>query len=152
MVRFATPPPLNNIRFEPWAAQTRCDFGKRSNAAFFVTCPKIALRLFQGEIIYAPPPSPISGQKAFSRGGGWGCIFWGPAQQEFYTPPPPFVHPPTPRRVFSGVGGWGCIKIGPVIVSATFWWFSLQFLQQNLRFCTLRFQIIVPQKGVGKRG
>ena len=22
----------------------------------------------------APPP-PISGQKAFSRGGGWGCIF-----------------------------------------------------------------------------
>ena len=25
--------------------------------------------------IRRPPPSPISDQKAFSRGGGWGCIF-----------------------------------------------------------------------------
>ena len=35
-----------------------------------------------------PPPPPISGQKAFFRAGGWGCIFWGPPRQEFYTPPP----------------------------------------------------------------
>ena len=35
----------------------------------------------QGEIIYAPPPPPISGQKAFSSGGGWGCIFWGPVNR-----------------------------------------------------------------------
>ena len=60
----------------------------------------------QGEIIYAPPPSPISGQKAFSRGGGWGCIFWGPARQKFYTPPP-FIHPPPLGGYFQGWGGGG---------------------------------------------
>ena len=43
---------------------------------------------FPGRNYIRPPPSPFSGQKAFSRGGGWGCIFWGPARQKFYTPPP----------------------------------------------------------------
>ena len=86
---------------------------------FQIHFPKITLTLFQGEIIYAPPPPPppISGQKAFFRRGGWGCIFWGATRQEFYTPPPLFYTPPTFRRVFSGVGGWGCIKFGPVILS-----------------------------------
>ena len=69
-------------------------------------------KVIQGEIIYAPPPSPYFWPKGISGGGGWGCIFWGPTRQEFYTPPP-FYTPPTPRRVFSG-GGWGCIKFGPV--------------------------------------
>ena len=69
--------------------------------------------VLQGEIMYAPPPPPISGQNAVFRGGGvWGCIFWGGTRREFYTPP--FYTPPTPRRVFSGVGGWACIKFGPV--------------------------------------
>ena len=73
---------------------------------------------FYSEIIYAPPPPPpISGQKAFSRGGGWGCIFWGPTQQEFYTPPP-FIHPPPLGGYFQGWGGWGCTKIGPVCNSS----------------------------------
>ena len=56
---------------------------------------------------YIPPP--LSGHKAFS----WrGCIFWGPTWQDFYTPHPPFIHPPSPRGVFSGVGVykiWPCI-------------------------------------------
>ena len=59
---------------------------------------------FQGEIIYAPPPPPISGHKAFFRGGGWGCIFWGPPRQEFYTPPL-FIHPPPLEGYFQGRGG-----------------------------------------------
>ena len=46
----------------------------------------------------------FSGQKAFFGGGGWGCIFWGPPRQKFYTPPS-FIQPPTPRRVFPGWGG-----------------------------------------------
>ena len=59
-----------------------------------------------------PPPSPISGQKAFSRGGGWVYILRPHAAGILYAPP--FYTPPTPRRVYSGVGGWGCIKIGLV--------------------------------------
>ena len=57
--------------------------------------------------LYTPPPStPISGHKAFFRGGGGGVYFETTTRQDFYTPPP-FLHPPTPRRVFSGVGGGG---------------------------------------------
>ena len=67
--------------------------------------------------IYPPsPPSPISGQKAFSRGGGWGWAYiLRPRAAGILYAPPPFYTPATPRRVFSGVGGWGCIKIGPVL-------------------------------------
>ena len=61
---------------------------------------------------YIPPPPPISGQKAFFRGGGWGCILRGPTRQEFYRYPP-FVRPPRRKGIFRG-GGWGCIKFGPV--------------------------------------
>ena len=72
----------------------------------------------QGEIIYTPPPlPPIFGlkKKAFLRGGGWGCIFWGATWQEFYTPPPPFIHPPPLEGYFQGWGGWGCLKFSPRI-------------------------------------
>ena len=62
---------------------------------------------------------PFSGPEwGIFQGGGWGCIFWGPTRQEFYTPPP-FYTPPTPRRVFSGVGGWACIKFGPVFLEGS---------------------------------
>ena len=37
-------------------------------------CSSFLNKGLQGEIIY-PPPTPISGDKAFFRGGGWGCIF-----------------------------------------------------------------------------
>ena len=60
----------------------------------------------QGEIIYAPPPPLISGQKAFFRGGGWGCIIRSPARQDFI-PSPILYTAPTPRRVFSVGGGGG---------------------------------------------
>ena len=61
--------------------------------------------LFQGEIIYPPPHPPISGQKAFCRGGGWGCVYFeAPRGRNFI--PPPFYAPPS-RRAFSGVGGGG---------------------------------------------
>ena len=46
-----------------------------------------------------PPPPPISGQKAFSGGGGWGVYILRPHAAGIYTPP--FYTPPTPRRVFS---------------------------------------------------
>ena len=72
-----------------------------------------------GDYVYTPPtPSPISGQKAFSRGVGWGCIFWGPARQEFYAPPPPpFYTPPSPRTVFKIIfrGGGGVGGVYPLI-------------------------------------
>ena len=107
----------------PWA-QT-CDKTNAGNipAKVCQTCfwPRLNCRLSQRAsklmLIYAPPPPPpISGQKAlYTRREGWGCIFWGPTRQEFYTPPP-FYTPPTPRRVFSGEGGWGCIKFGPAKV------------------------------------
>ena len=64
--------------------------------------------------LYTPPSPPISGQKAFFRGGGWGCIFWAPTRQEFYTPPPPFfIRPPPAEGYFQGVGGVGVYKIWP---------------------------------------
>ena len=34
--------------------------------------PKLHGERIQGELVYAPPPPPISGHKAFFRGGGWG--------------------------------------------------------------------------------
>ena len=51
-----------------------------------------------------PPPTPMSGRKAFFSGGGVGVYMLGPTRQEFYTPPPLYT-PPTPRRVLSWVGG-----------------------------------------------
>ena len=75
--------------------------------------------LFSRANLYTPPPThPHFWPWGIFQGGGWGCIFWGPTRQEFYTPPP-FYTPPTPRRVFSGVGGWACIKFGPVCFSPT---------------------------------
>ena len=55
--------------------------------------------------LYTPPslPPPISGYKAFFRGGGVGVyILRPPAPGILYAPP--FYTPPTPRRVFSGEG------------------------------------------------
>ena len=43
--------------------------------------------------IRPPPLPPISGHKALSREGGWGCVFRGPPRQEFYTPPPLLYNP-----------------------------------------------------------
>ena len=61
--------------------------------------------------IRPPPPTPISGHKAFFRGGGVGVYILRPhAAGILYAPP--FYTPPTPRRVFSGVGGW-VYKIRP---------------------------------------
>ena len=67
--------------------------------------------------LYTPPPlPPISGQKAFSRGGGVGRKkFEAPRGRNFIRPPPPLLYTPTPRRVFSGVGGVGVYKIRPRI-------------------------------------
>ena len=68
------------------------------------------------EKLYNPPPSSISGQKTFFRGGRRVCIchFWGPTRQEFYTPLP-FLYTPHPNKgIFRG-GAWGCIKFGPVL-------------------------------------
>ena len=72
------------------------------------------LGLESGVKLYTPPPpTPISGHKAFFRGEGGGVYILRPhAAGILY--PPPFYTPPTPRRVFSGVGGGGCIKFGPV--------------------------------------
>ena len=95
------------------------------NVLFLEEAPEYSLRilgwLIQGEIVYAPPPSPISGQKEFSRwpkgifqGRGVGVYILRPHAAGILSPPPPFYTPPTPRRVFSGAGGWGCIKSGPV--------------------------------------
>ena len=82
------------------------------------------------EKLYTPPP-PHFWLKGTFQGRGWGCIFWGPARQEFYMPPP-FIHPPTPRRVFSGVGGWGCIKFGPVRLLPVLP-YSIPSAQKNIR-------------------
>ena len=61
-----------------------------------------------------PPPSPISGQKAFSRGGGWVYILRVCAT-EILSPPPPFYAPPPPLEgYFQGWGG-GCIEFGPAL-------------------------------------
>ena len=48
----------------------------------------------QGEIIYAPPPHPISGHKAFFRGGGGGVYFEAPRGRNFIRPP--FLYTPQP--------------------------------------------------------
>ena len=50
--------------------------------------------------IRPPPPPPISGQKAFSRGGGWGCIFEAPRSRNFI--PPPLLYPPPLGGYFQG--------------------------------------------------
>ena len=60
-----------------------------------------------------PPSTPISGHKAFFSGGGWGCIFWGPTRQEFYTPPLPFIHPPPLGGSFQGWEGGGVQHLAP---------------------------------------
>ena len=78
------------------------------NTPFCVCVPQI-----QGEIIYAPPPSPpFLAIRHFSGEGGGGAYFEAPRGRNFI--PPPFYTPPTLRRVILGVGGWGCIKFGPV--------------------------------------
>ena len=88
-------PPLGNV---PWSVEV-----------VGVLWAMFPVRIY----IRPPPPTPFSGHEAFFRGGGWGCIFWGPTRKVVYTPPPPFYTPPTPRRVFSGVGGLGVYKIWP---------------------------------------
>ena len=65
------------------------------------------------ENLYTPPPPlPHFWPKAFFRRGGWGCIFWGPTRQEFYTPPL-FIRPPRLGGYFQGWGGVGVYKIWP---------------------------------------
>ena len=66
--------------------------------------------------LYTPPsPTPISGRKAFFRGGGVGVYILRPHAAGILCAPR-FYTPPTPRRVISGVGVWGCINFGPVFV------------------------------------
>ena len=85
--------------------------------------------ILQGEIIYAPPPSPHLWLKGIFQGRGVGVYILRPhAAGILYAPP--FYTPPTPRRVFSGVGGWGCIKLGPV--------------NSEIVFCKAGNQIFVP--------
>ena len=49
----------------------------------------------------------------FLRRGGWGCIFWWPTRQEFYTPPP-LCAPPPLKGIFRGGGvHMGVYKIWP---------------------------------------
>ena len=68
--------------------------------------------VFQGKIIYAPPPpTPFLVIRHFSGEGGGGVYFEAPRGRNFIRPPP-FYTPPAPRRVFSGVGG-GVYKIWP---------------------------------------
>ena len=71
---------------------------------------KSVSQTFQGEIPYAPPPSPAFWPEGIFRGGG--CkYFEAPPQQEFYTPP---LSSPTPlERYFPGWGSVGGYKIWP---------------------------------------
>ena len=72
--------------------------------------------VYPGRNYIHPPPPRISGPKPFFRGGGWGCIFWGPTREEFYyAPPPPFIHPPPLEGYFQG---WGTHKIWQKVVHA----------------------------------
>ena len=63
---------------------------------------------FQVKLLYAPPPSPHFGQKAFCRERGWVCIFWilHVAGFDFVPSPPiPDLNPPHPKFT----------KFGPLI-------------------------------------
>ena len=121
---FCLPIPFRNLwqnDSNPWFEQLSLPKWEPTVWPEMFTLQMFLLELFSAlhyilsrEKLYTPPPPPpIFWPKGIFRGGGWGCIFCGPTRQEFYTPPP-FIHPPTPRRVFSGEGGWGCIKFGPV--------------------------------------
>ena len=89
--------------------------------------PMLLVLLFfpflQDEIEMAPPP--ISGHKAFSRGGG------SPQRQEFYTPPPfKKKHPPALKGYFQGLFScFDCVSFGCLwflvcvcFLSACFFW------------------------------
>ena len=66
----------------------------------------------QGEMTYVPPPIPISGHKAFFRGGGGGVYFEAHAAGNLYAPL--FMHPP---RLGGSFQGEGVYKIWPRINS-----------------------------------
>ena len=73
-----------NTSPHPILSLARRDIGTGENGPpqwllTFLMCP--------GESIY-PPPSSHFWPKDIFWGGGWGCIFWSPTRQEFYTPPP----------------------------------------------------------------
>ena len=61
-----------------------------------------------------PSPPPYLAIRNFSGGVGV-CIFRGPPQHEFYTPPL-LIRPPPLEGYFQGRGGWACIKSGSVHV------------------------------------
>ena len=83
----------------------------------FNTPTRISLPLFQGEIIYAPPPLPHFWPKGIFQGRGVGVYILRPHTAGILYAPP-FYTPPTPRRVFSGVGGVGVYKNRPRIYFA----------------------------------
>ena len=96
-----------NINFLLWLT-SRWPWDKRLVVPGF-TGPKI-----QGDITYAPPPpSPHFWPKGIFQGRGMGVYILSPHAAGILYAPPPFIHPPTPRRVFSGVGGVGVYKIWP---------------------------------------
>ena len=126
--------------------------------AFFHSTPGSAHSLSLGmpsfptsrENLYTPPPpppAPISVQKAFSGEGGWGCIFWGPTRQEFYTPPSPLLYTPPPLGgYFQGWGGGvGVYKIRPRKWKRWRRWRSIVFIIFHLAAKGGR------QKGIGKK-
>ena len=96
---------LRNPRKHPRNSHSLLEFSELALGTFGLVS--------RAKLCTPPPPTPISGHKAFFRGGGWGCIFWGPTRQEFYTPPP-LIHPPPLGGSFQGWGGGACIKFGPV--------------------------------------
>ena len=63
--------------------------------------------IIQGEIIYAPPPSPHFWPKGhFPVEGGGGVYFEAPRGKNFIRPPL-FIHPPPLGECFQGWGGGG---------------------------------------------
>ena len=96
---------VNQDTFDHNRGQTSATPGRRLHWIFL----NFLQSIFQGEIFNPPPHFWPEG--IFQGRGVY--ILKPHAAGILYAPPPPFIHPPTPRRVFSGAGGWGCIKFGP---------------------------------------
>ena len=81
---------------------------KQRTPNFFMCSLFISLSFslrIQGEIIYAPPPSPILAKRHFSGEGGGVVYFEGPRGRNFIRPP--FYTPPPLGGYFQGWGGGG---------------------------------------------